>query len=137
MTLFDETLKDRIEAPFSSTGSAIKERQSLRDDLEKEIAQFLARGGRINEGPPVKPQKEIFEPGFGSLEDFPPDTKRRKTAKPKSGHENVEITKLKDGGNNYRVIIAGISYGTFTTKEDAVERRDQVRALLKMRRAED
>lgn len=137
MNLFDESLGDKVEVAFASTGSAIKAKQTARDDLEKEIAEFLARGGSISEEPLKKPKKDIFEPGQGGLEDFPPDTKKRNRKKGKGGHENVEITKLKDGGQNYKVIIANISYGTYGTPEEAVERRDKVRALLKMRPAED
>lgn len=136
MTLFDESLDDKVEVAFASTGSAIKAKQSVRNDLEKEIAEFLARGGRISEDPLEKPKKDIFEPGQGSLEDFPPD-KRRKTQKAKSGHENIETNNLKGGGKTHRVVICGMGYGAYSDINEAIERRDQVRALLKMRPAED
>ncbi len=144
MTLFDETLKDRIEAPFASTGSMIEFMNPIRNEIEAMTQQFLAKGGKITYGPDNAPvnypqsdlEKKLRERNKARQEALShPEmigymTGKNRFKPGKSGHQNITIKKSKSGEIRYIVSVANTGYGTYTDLDVAIGVRDRAREKL-------
>ena len=152
------TMRDKDKVTFTSCGSAIKSNQIIRDEIEKQIAEFKRKGGKIND---LSPSKDIISaPVFESdLQKTIKEKKRmiaqkrqlsrefaqspisymdggnRANKKASSGHQNSSMTKLKDGTVKYAVVIGATTYGSFTDKKEAIRVRDDARKTLGMSKA--
>lgn len=147
MSLNTEMPRDVPQMPFSSAGSAVKANQLLRDELQRQVDEFLLSGGkttvldatnRIIEQPPVIdiPIKRGARPR--PLNELTPITmvpyKLRNASKSKWG-QNIRTNKFEDV---FWVQVGAVELGRGKnlTKKEAIELRDVYRKSAGMPPAE-
>lgn len=160
MSLSEETLsmKPSLQMPFTSCGSAIKQQQVLRDEIDIEIQKYLASGGQIHNLTPA-PNNLVDdvekEPTWSSDDKAKKRSRAHKAVasrvyiqspisymdganrtmqKASSGHQNIQEVDRKRG-TVYSVTIGSTSYGTCDKLEDAITKRDAQREILGMEKA--
>lgn len=155
MTLREESLSTKENAPFASTGSMISFMQSERDNIERLTQEFLRKGGQIIDCDTGKAALECKPANHKQLDDRRKkanrsvksklevqtpvgffDGKNRRDTVAASGMQNISCKKLADGRTAYRVVIGSTGYGVFyDDPEGAKECRDKQRKILGIGRA--
>lgn len=144
MSLRDEQPKNKEQAPFASTSAMIEYMNPIRNQLEHDMQQFLAKGGKITYGPDNAPvnypqsdlEKKLRERNKARQEALShPEmigymTGKNRFKPGKSGHQNITIKKSKSGEIRYIVSVANTGYGTYTDLDVAIGVRDRAREKL-------
>lgn len=123
-------------SPLPSAQAMIAANQQLREELEQQCAEFLARGGTTTElPPPIFPRQKKEKP----LNEHEEKRKRKQKAKvresinPSSGYLNIRAPHKKS--NRWEVQIGSEYIGAYKTLVDAIAARNQARAERKMPKA--
>ncbi len=154
MTLREETITTKENAPFASTGSMIEFMNPIRNEIEHLTAEFLAKGGAIIDCSTGKATKECKTAQQKQMDDRRKKTKNALRSKlivqtpigfmdgknrsiqaASSGMQNISSKVRADGRTAYRVVIGSKGYGVFYTAEEAIKVRDQQREILGMEKA--
>lgn len=148
MTLREESLSTKEQAPFASTGSMINAMQAERDNIQRLTDEFLRKGGRVTDATGVviqqakskqrqqmdEKRKKTKNAINSKLTVQSPvgffDGKNRVKERATSGHMNIQTK-----GDKHIVTIGKVGYGTFKDINEAIRVRDEARAALKMSRA--
>lgn len=138
MSLSEETLSTKTQAPFASCGSAIAAMKPLRDELADQVNAFLRAGGKIitDIKIPVEFKNDIQE-DMEKKRRIASIIKTRSTARSSSGHQNFVLKVFADGSKTYALVIGNKWYETYPEKDlhIGIAKRDRVRAELGMSKA--
>lgn len=139
----------RQQAPFTSNDAAVKFNQPIRDEIARQTAEFLKRGGKIDCGKPThntleqpayesdlqktlakkrsKAQRTVASKTFLQTPVGFHDGKNRRNDRASSGHQNISMKTLSDGRKSYSVVIGSSRVGTFYDETEALTARDNFR----------
>ena len=147
MSLSSEMPKDLPQMPFSSAGSAVKANQALRDEMQRQVDEYILAGGKTTQYDPtnriIEPEPIIDIPiKRGArprpLNELTPVTlvpyKVRNTTKSKWG-QNIRTNKFE---NVFWVQVGAIELGRGKnlTHKEAIDIRDSYRRTVGMPPAE-